>query len=374
MRIGFFSDLYPPYLGGQPNRFFELATRLADRGHTVSVHCVATDVTSPLEEVAGGVRVHRWPRDARYDNPIIPPTKRGVTSTLRYAARVRRVLRTERFDVTYFNQWPYLHVLLAPADARRRAAIDWCELREGVVYGAVQRLLPRLVAANFCVNDDLAARLSTLSGRAVGYLPTGVTIEHYHARPSEERDGLLFVGRLVDTKDLPLLVAGYAELWRRGRGIPLRVAGDGALASQVADAVAALTPDARGHVTLLGRVSEEEKLGLLATSQALVVSSRREGFPLVVSEAMASGLPVATVDRADNGTAHVVRRFGIGAVGEPTAAGLADAVEDVLAGWQSYSAHGLAAAADLHWERVVDRFLAEVPVADAAGREGHAGT
>jgi glycosyltransferase involved in cell wall biosynthesis len=281
-----------------------------------------------------------------------------VRSTLRYAARVRRVLRTEPFDVAYFNQWPYLHVLLAPGAARRRAAIDWCELRGGPLYGAVQRLLPRLVAANFCVNDELAARLSALSGRKVGYLPTGVTTESYE--DGAHGDGLLFVGRLVDTKDLPLLIAAYGELCRRGVRLPLRVAGDGSLKPVVDAAVAALPADARAGVTLLGRVSEEEKRRLLGTARVLMVSSRREGFPLVVSEAMASGLPVATVDRPDNGTAHVVRRFGVGAVGAPTPAGLADAVEEALARFEEFSQRGRAGVAELHWDRVVDRFLEEV--------------
>jgi glycosyltransferase involved in cell wall biosynthesis len=367
MRIALFTDLYPPYVGGQPIRFQELAVRLAARGHDVVVHCVRTDGSCPERTVEDGVRVVRWPLDERYDEPVISATKRGVRSTVRYALAARRALRTEPFDVAYFNQWPFLHVLFAPRQARRRAGIDWCELRSGPVYGAVQRLLPRLVAANLCVNDRLAARLAELSGAPVGYLPSGVTNERYRSAPPGERSGLLFLGRLVDTKDLPLLVAGYGELWRRGFRRPLRIAGEGTRAPDLERALVELPSEARSHVELLGGVPEDEKVRLLATAEVLVVSSKREGFPVVVAEAMASGLPVATVARRENGTAHVVDRYGVGACGPATAAGLADAVEAVLAGWDGFSAHALAAAAGLHWDQIVDQWLAQTQTLAAGG-------
>jgi glycosyltransferase involved in cell wall biosynthesis len=359
VRIAFFTDLYPPYIGGQPNRFHELATRLAARGHDVSVHCVRTHGVSAADAIEAGVHVVRSPLDERYDNPVIAATKRGVLSTTRFALTVRRVLRTEAVDIAYFNQWPYLHILAAPRRARAHSMIDWCELREGPVYGLVQRRLPRMAAANLCVNDRLAERLSAMSGAPVGYLPSGAPTDQLWSAPESERDGLLFLGRFVDTKDLPLLIAGFGELYRRGTAERLRIAGDGALASELHRAIAKLTPGARDRIDVLGTVTDDDKARLLATSRVLVLSSRREGFPVVVAEAMASGLPVATVDRPENGTAHVVSRYGIGASGPPTPAGLADAVESVMRGWAGYSARGLDGAAGLDWDRIVDRFLTE---------------
>jgi glycosyltransferase involved in cell wall biosynthesis len=152
-------------------------------------------------------------------------------------------------------------------------------------------------------------------------------------------------------------VAGYGELWARGVRCPLRIAGDGSEADRVARAVRALPRQVADHVELLGRVSEDDKTKLLATSQVLVLPSRREGFPVVVAEAMASGLPVATVDRPDNGTRTVVDDLGIGTVGRPTPAGVADAVEAALADWDRLSARAQAAAPEFDWDRVVDRLL-----------------
>jgi glycosyltransferase involved in cell wall biosynthesis len=41
-------------------------------------------------------------------------------------------------------------------------------------------------------------------------------------------------------------------------------------------------------------VSDERKYELLARTRLLMMTSQREGFPRVVAEAMASGVPVVT--------------------------------------------------------------------------------
>ena len=360
MRVAFVTDLYVPWLGGQQIRFQELAMRLASRGHSVTVYCVRHDRGLNGIDRAGNVTIRRAPLSPRYDRPLVPATNRAVIATFRFAWAVRAALREGDYDIVYFNQWPYLHILAAPRAARRHAAIDWCELRHGAVYSLAQRYLPRLVAHNLCVNDLLAERLTAQSGAAVGYLPSGVMAARYRRRPSAERRGLLYLGRLVRHKNVPLLVEAYAELWRRGMREPLQIAGDGPDAHLLSAALAQLDPDARAQVHVLGTVLDEDKIELLASSSVLVVPSRREGFPNVVVEAMISGLPIATIESADNGTSHVLRRYGVGTVGAATPGGLAGAIEDTLAHPDRFVIDPDKVAAELDWERVVDRFLAEL--------------
>jgi len=360
MRIAFLTDFYLPNTGGQETRFAELATRLVGRGHEVTVMCVRHAADLPTVEMRDGVRVLRQPLSLRYDEPRIDAFGRKPLATIRFAWATRRVLRAQRFDLVYFNQWPGLHILAAPAAVRRAAAIDWCEVRGGVVYGTVQRRFPRLVRFNFCVNGQGAEELSAQSGVTVEYLPSGVVTERYRSLPRSQREGLLFIGRLTDSKNLPLLIQGFGELWERGWRQPLQIGGDGPLRDQLRRDVDALPDGARQAVRLLGRVSDEDKIDLLSRSAVLLLPSRREGFPVVVAEAMASGLPVATVDTAGNGTAHVVRSYGNGIVGADTPAGVADAVLATMERWEELSAAGLSAVPQLHWDAVLDRLLERV--------------
>jgi glycosyltransferase involved in cell wall biosynthesis len=228
-----------------------------------------------------------------------------------------------------------------------------------------------MVAFNLSVNEWVAEQITASSGRPVQYLPSGVELKKYWKAPDAERRGILFLGRFVPNKNLPLLIAAYGELRRNGIDEPLRVVGDGPERPTVMAAIERLDPEVRGDVTLFGMVGDDRKRELLATSRVLAVPSMREGFPNVVSEALAAGLPVATTTSPHNGTAKVVVKYGIGTTGSDTPEGFASAIGDALARFGELSARSVAAAAGLDWG-ILARQLHErfEQCAQGAGRAG----
>ena len=95
----------------------------------------------------------------------------------------------------------------------------------------------------------------------------------------------LFVGRLSAEKGVETLLAAWNQ---SSPTRALKIVGDGPLAPIVKDA--ALRNSA---IEWLGLCSKETVLGMMAHAEALIVPSVwYEGFPLVVSEAYATGLPV----------------------------------------------------------------------------------
>lgn len=109
--------------------------------------------------------------------------------------------------------------------------------------------------------------------------------------PWEQReDKVVFVGRLYEAKGVHLLL----KIWQAwGDMAPrLEIIGDGPMMSQLQSMVQAFS--LRERITLLGNLSHEKTLSLMATAKLLVIPSLcPEGFPMVVTEAFARGLPIA---------------------------------------------------------------------------------
>jgi len=125
----------------------------------------------------------------------------------------------------------------------------------------------------------------------------GLPAERIHVKPNfvardpgeraEVGDYALFVGRLSEEKGLRTLI----DAWRRlDAPLPLRIAGDGPLASAVD---AQVRGPVRGRVWRLGALTHHALIETLRGARFLVVPSDcYEGFPLAIAEAFACGVPV----------------------------------------------------------------------------------
>jgi glycosyltransferase involved in cell wall biosynthesis len=112
-------------------------------------------------------------------------------------------------------------------------------------------------------------------------------------------------------------------------------------------------------IDLVGVVDDARKVELLAGASVLAMPSKREGFPRVVAEAMASGLPVVTADFPENGTKDVVKLADSGVVTSPTTEGYAAGIQQAMTNWTRYSENGLSFSRSLDWDQI------------AAGVEAH---
>ena len=99
----------------------------------------------------------------------------------------------------------------------------------------------------------------------------------------------IWVGSLDDRKD-PLVAVRAAEQ----ASVPLLIVGDGPLRPQVEARV-------REHARVLGPRSDVSRL--LAAADFFVLTSRREGLPFSLLEAMARGLPSVVTETAENAEA-----------------------------------------------------------------------
>lgn len=107
---------------------------------------------------------------------------------------------------------------------------------------------------------------------------------------------IISIARLVEKKGFPYQLEIYRALRDAGVAFRARIVGDGPLKMWIQQRVETL--GLSGQVSLLGRLSQEETLAVLADSDVLfhtgviAASGDRDGLPNVIPEAMATGVLV----------------------------------------------------------------------------------
>ena len=286
---------------------------------------------------------------------VVPPGARhillGVERTRQFLFAFARYLRDERPAAIIGSMWPWTTAcVLAARLAGSGARIAVCEHSTlSVQYadrGVFHRLLMqgslalsyRLADARIAVSGGVADDLASLSGMArerisVVYNPVTLSGDDDEAEASAaERDWrgwkgprIITVGRLTPVKNHKLLIRAFKTLLAVCDA-RLMILGTGELAQSTAEFIAAegvgdkvLTPGAARNPAPYYR-----------SADLFVLSSDREGFPLVVVEALACGLPVVSTD-CRSGPAEILEngRYGrLAPVGDEGA--LAQAMSEAL--------------------------------------------
>jgi glycosyltransferase involved in cell wall biosynthesis len=219
-------------------------------------------------------------------------------------------------------------------------------------FRAIERILARtttrIVAISPRQRDDLLA-MSIGRPERMRVIPLGLELDRFldaqarrgrlraHLRLPAEARLVGIVARLVPIKDHRTFFAAAARVARADPATHFVVAGDGPLRADLEAAARQAGLSERAH--FLGWW--EDLAALYADLDVVALSSRNEGTPVSLLEAMAAGLPV--VATAVGGVPDVVRHGETGLLvpaGDP--ASLAAALGSLLADPERRSALGLA--------------------------------
>ena len=224
------------------------------------------------------------------------------------------------------------------------------------------RLLERKLGAARFVATCTCANAGVLRARhprpdEVHAIYHGLDTEWFSPRPVETVDDkplVLAVGRLVEKKGFDQLVAACALLKQRGASLRCLIVGeDGDAGAALRAQIVAL--DVADVVQLQGAVAQDELREIYRGAHAfalpclITADGDRDGFPNVLAEAMAMGVPVVTT--AISGIPEMIDDGMHGLLVEGDAASLATAIERLLADTALHT--HLARAAR---ERICERF------------------
>lgn len=169
------------------------------------------------------------------------------------------------------------------------------------LWGRLLRWPTHLVAVSLGVADD-AAKLLDLDRTSLHVIYNPVVTTELHMRASEPADHpwfndggapvIIAVGRLEPQKDYATLIAAFEQLINTGADYRMVILGEGKLRAELEAQIAQLGLTHR--VSLPGFVSNP--YSCMTAARLLVSSSRWEGLPTVLIEALALGCPVVATD------------------------------------------------------------------------------
>jgi GalNAc-alpha-(1->4)-GalNAc-alpha-(1->3)-diNAcBac-PP-undecaprenol alpha-1,4-N-acetyl-D-galactosaminyltransferase len=287
--------------GGAERVVCHLARHWSGAGHEVSVVTLSAP-SSDLYALPGGVR--------RIGLDLTGPSSHALQGLLRSGRRVlalRRALAGLRPDVVVSFLTP-MNVTTLLAAGGLGVPVLVCERSDPrhdpvpAPWAALRRLLyPH--ATGVVVQTESVARW------ARPFCPTVHVIPNLVERPAAEADPgadvpekeLVALGRLSPEKGFDRLIEAFARVAGDHPDWHLSIVGEGRERARLEALVERL--GLQGRVLLPGRTSEP---GLrLARAQAFALSSRYEGFPNALLEAMASGLPCVAYD-CQSGPADII--------------------------------------------------------------------
>jgi glycosyltransferase involved in cell wall biosynthesis len=320
MRVCMIYDcLFPHTVGGAERWYRNLAERLAADGHEVTYLTLRQwDRGEPVEldarvrVLSAGPRMALYTRDGR--RRVLPPLVFGVGVLLHLLWRGRR------YDAVHTCSFPYFSVLAAGLVRplwRYELVVDWFEVwsrsywleylggLSGRVGALVQRLCALVPQRAFCFSQLHAGRLRAEGLRGPVTVLRGLYAGGDAAPVTRAADPLvLFAARLIPEKQVALGVAAMAIAVRRIEGLRGEFLGEGperaALDAAIADRGLAAVVSAPGFAATETLEAEMER------AMCMLVTSRREGYGLVVVEAAARGTPSVVVAGEDNAATELI--------------------------------------------------------------------
>jgi len=360
MKIAYVYDaVYPWVKGGAEKRIYEISRRLAARGH--EVHCYGMKWWQGQDDIeAEGVHLHGIcpPR------PLYSNGKRSISQAAYFAGRLLSI-RTN-VDVLDCQNFPYLSCFSAKLISRLQGPqlfITWLEVwgeywreylgEKGRAGQAVEWAAARLTDRNIAISKRTQRDLLSLAGREAQIVPPGIDCKMIsEIAPAVQQSDLIYVGRLIEHKNIDLLIRSLKHVQSQVPDVKVLIVGDGPEMNNLRSLAKEL--DLSQSIRFLGFIEDYNyALSLMKSSRIFVSPSTREGFGMAALEANACGIPVVTVSHDMNAVMDLIGK-DTGLICQPNEVELSQAILSLLR--QSISGNRcIEAARQYDWDAICNR-------------------
>ncbi|MEK6760747.1 MAG: glycosyltransferase family 4 protein [Nanoarchaeota archaeon] len=305
MKIAHVSMFFLPTFGGVEQTVYELATRQIAQGHEVHVFCCDSDKNKRIEmkeEIIDGIHVHR-----------IPYIFRMSFNTFIWPSLLFKLNRN--FDVIHTHVSGHMHVfisgIISMLSGARHVHTTHCpwtgmEFRPFILRPFISLNELFLNKISFSMVDRIVAitpwEIRTIerfaNNKKIVTLPTGVDSMFYkkilknNFRKNNkivQKKFVLFFGRMSKLKGPEKLALAAINISKKRNDVFFAWIGpDEGMAEEVEGLIKNYP-----NMKYFGPIRGKEKIAeMYQSADVYVLPSYREGLPLTLFEAMASGLPI----------------------------------------------------------------------------------
>jgi len=361
MKIAIVYDvIYPFVKGGVEKRVWELAVRLSRHGHDVHVYGMkfwgGNDIV-----IREGVTLHGvCPVQNLYSHG-----RRTIREAISFGIALFFQLRKEHYDIIDCQQFPYFSCFATKcsiAFEKTPIVITWHEVwgnywytylgSTGFFGKCIEQLVSRLTPAMVAVSATTAKNLMNLNKQTnVRIIHNGVDLNRMNAiLPHDETYDILFAGRLIQEKNVDLLVRAMDILSHENKNYQLLIIGEGPEHETIVRLIHELSLEP--HVRMIGfRDNHDEIIAYMKSAKICVLPSTREGFGITALEALACGLPVVTVDHPANAIRDLLSESN-GFLCSFSAQDLADKIRFALKHHTEMRSACIQSASSYDWDRI----------------------
>lgn len=286
----------PASYGGIERHVEELATRLVERGHDVTVYC-RPHYTRMSGEYRGVKLVG------------IPSVRTKHLDTATHCALSLPHVLAQRYDIVHFHALgPSIFASIPRIFGAKTAVtvhgLDWQREKWGKIATWILKRCEHssvfFPSRAIVVSRALREYFWRKYGITVTYIPNGTNLPHVREAETIREMGLepggyvLFVGRLVPEKGCHYLLDAFSKI---DTDLDLVIAGGTSFSTDYVDLLHA---KATGDTRFLGYVYGDVLDELYSNARLFVLPSDVEGLPIALLEAMSFGNCCLTSDIAEN--------------------------------------------------------------------------
>ncbi len=365
MKIAYIYDaVYPWVKGGAEKRVYELARRLAERGHEVHWYSVGW----------------WWPEDGQKDiimdgiklHGVCPPVelynddRRSIKEAVYYALKLYPKLRDDNFDIIDCQGFPYFSCFTSKIYSLSRKSTLVITLHEvwntywyeylgtlGIFGIIVENLMVKLTDEIITVSSKTKFDLHKIkSNEKAVIIPNGINFKEIaNVESSALKSDVVFAGRLIKEKNIDLLLKALVNVKESIPNVKCFIIGDGPEKPKLEFLRDELK--LQGNVEFLGFLEDTSLISIIKSSTVFALPSTREGFGMVVLEANACGLPVVVINHHMNAAKDLVKNSFNGFIAEFTVDSLSDKVLDGINGKVTMKDSCMEFAREYDWDRIV---------------------